>query len=231
VSARSDRYAAWSGLLGGALGVVAGIVQAAAGAQLGAWAGSKADPLPLGLLTIGLSGLALAAALARLRAVGPPGAGNRAAVAAAELLAGLVCFSTVGRLWWAPGALLLSAAAAEIGAAPAGVARVVRGAWPAVLTGILGACLALVAATADTPLPLGLGLAGGLAVAAAPWIAGRSVPVAAAVLLLGALPYAAITWWSVITPLTAVLALVTGAVAIRRRPGPRPRPRPVDAVR
>ncbi|MEY9966851.1 hypothetical protein ABIA33_004916 [Streptacidiphilus sp. MAP12-16] len=225
MSARSDRYAAWSGLLGGALGVVAGIVQAAAGTQLGAWAGSKSNPLPLGLLTIGLSGLALAAALVQLRAIRPPSTGHRAAVAATELVAGLVCFSTVGRLWWAPGALLLSAAAAEISAAPAGVARAVRGAWPAVLTGILGACLMLVAATADTPLPLVLGLAAGLAVAAAPWIAGRSVPVAAGVLLLGALPCAAITWWSAITPLTAVLALVTGTVAIRRRT------RPVDTDR
>jgi hypothetical protein len=220
VSARSERYAAWSGLLGGALGAAAGIVQATVGTQLGAWAGSKADPVPLGLLTIGLSGLALTAALVRLRAGRSPSAGVRATVAGAELVAGLVGFSTVGRLWWLPGALLLAAAAAEISTSPVGVARAVRHAWPAILTGILGVCLMLVAATADAPLLLWLGLAGGLAVAAAPWIAGRSVPFAVGALLLGALPYAAITWWSAITPLAAALALATGTVAIRRRHQP-----------
>jgi len=219
MSARQDRYATGAGLLGGTLGVAAGIVQAAAGAQLGGWAGSKTDPVPLGLLTVALSGLALTAILVRLRAVRAPSAGHRATAAGAELVAGLVCFSTVGRLWWLPGALLLSAAAAEISAGPAGVARAVRRAWPAILTGILGACLMLVATTADTPLPLWLGLAGGLAVATAPWTAVRSARAAAGILLLGALPYAALTWWSAVTPVTAALALVTGTVAIRRHRG------------
>jgi hypothetical protein len=219
VSARSDRYAAWAGLLGGGLGMAAGVAQAVAGTKLGAWAGDKADPVPLGLLTIALSGIAVGAALLRLRADGdgPPDAGRRAAVVGAELVAGLVCFSTVGRLWWLPGALLLSAATAEAGAAPRDVARAVRHAWPAILTGVLGACLMLVAATADAPLPLWTGLAGGLAVAAAPWIADRSVPASVGTLLLGALPCAVITWWTAVTPLTAALALLTGAVAIRRR--------------
>ena len=220
MSTRSERYAAWSGLLGGALGAVAGIVQAAFGTHLGAWAGSKADPIPLGLLTTGLSALALTAVLVRRRAVRSPGGGTRATVAGAELVAGLVGFSTVGRLWWLPGALLLAAAAGEISASPAGVARAVRHAWPAILTGILGVSLMLVAATADRPLLLGLGIFGGLAVAAAPWIASRSVPFAATALLLGALPFAALTWWTVITPLTAALALAAGAVAIRRRHQP-----------
>lgn len=220
MSARSERYAAWSGLLGGALGVAAGIVQAAAGTQLGAWAGSKADPVPLGLLTIGLSGLALTAALVRLRAGRSPSAGVRATAAGAELVAGVVGFSTVGRLWWLPGALLLASAAAEISASPVGVARVVRHAWPAILTGILGVCLMLVAATADSLLLLWLGLFGGLAVAVAPWVAARSVPFAVGALLLGALPFAALTWWTAVTPLTAALALAAGAVAIRRRPRP-----------
>jgi len=217
VSARSDRYAAWAGLLGGVLGVAAGIVQAAVGTELGAWAGSKADPVPLGLLTVGLSGLALSAALVRRRALRPPGAEDRTVVAGAWLVAGTVCFSTVGRLWWLPGVLLLSAVAAEVSAAPVGVARAVRRAWPAILTGILGSCLMLVAATADKPLLLWPGLAAGLAVTAAPWVAGRSVRIAAGILLLGALPYAALTWWSAVTPLIAALALLTGTVAIRRR--------------
>jgi hypothetical protein len=223
VSARRDRYAAWAGLLGGTLGVAAGIVQAVAGTELGAWAGSKADPVPLGLLTIALAGLVLAAIPISLRAGRrQPGAGRRATMAGVELVAGSVCFSTVGRLWWLPGALLLSAAAAEVSAAPADVARVVRRAWPAILTGMLGACLMLVAATADSPLVLWTGLAGGLAVAAVPWIAARSGRIAVGTLLLGALPFAALTWWSAVTPLTAALALLAGTVAIRHPAGTTP---------
>ena len=50
------------------------------------------------------------------------------------------------------------------------------------------------------------------------------------VLLAGALPFAATTWWSVITPLIAVLAILIGAGVIRdagpparvRQPEPEP---------
>lgn len=96
------------------------------------------------------------------------------------------------------------------------VSAVIRRVWPEILTGVLGACLILVASTAGTPLRL-LGLACGLCVAGAPWITDRSTSLAIGVLLLGALPFAAITWWSVVTPVIAALALVTGGVAIRRR--------------
>jgi hypothetical protein len=71
--------------------------------------------------------------------------------------------------------------------------------WPEILTGLLGVCLILVASTAGTALRW-LGLVSGLAVAVAPWIAGRSTPVAAGTLLRGALPVAAITWWSAVIP-------------------------------
>ncbi len=217
MNVRRERFATWSGLLGGLLGVVAGFLQIVAGTKLGAWSGLKADPVPLGALTVALSGVALIAALPRSWR---PGSGHRAAVVAAELVPGLVCFTTVGRLWWLPGVLLLSAAAAEIGAAPAEVARVTRDAWPAILTSMLGVCLILVASTADQPV-LWLGVGCGLTVAAAPWIAGRSVPIAVGALLLRAVLFASITWWTAVTPLVGVLALVTGGVAIRslRRPG------------
>jgi hypothetical protein len=98
----------------------------------------------------------------------------------------------------------------------ADVVRVIRRVWPEILTGLLGICLILVASTASTPLRW-LGLICGLAVAAAPWITDRSIPVAIGALLLGALLFASLTWSTVVTPVIAVLAIVSGVVAIRRR--------------
>jgi hypothetical protein len=55
-----------------------------------------------------------------------------------------------------------------------------------------------------------LGLAGALLILGALAVAPRSRPVAAVLLLLGALPLAVTTWWSVATPLLAVLCLILG---------------------
>ncbi len=75
-----------------------------------------------------------------------------------------------------------------------------------------------------SPLPASLltGLAGlaagGLAVAAAPWVSRRTPELAAALLLAGSVPFAAFTWWSIAAPLTAVLALAIGLpTALRHR--------------
>jgi hypothetical protein len=55
-----------------------------------------------------------------------------------------------------------------------------------------------------------LGLLGAPLIVAALAVAPRSRPTAAGLLLLGALPLAVITWWSVATPLLAVLCLLLG---------------------
>jgi len=225
VNARRDRSAARLGLVGGALGVVAGLVQAVAGRELGSWAGDKADPVPLGLLTVALSAVAVAAGLV-LYAGSVTTGGRRAALVAGLAVPGLMCLSTVGRLWWIPGALLLLAAGTVVAAAPTAVARAVADAWLGVLTTVLGACFVVVAATAR-PVLLVFGAASGLAVAAAPWLGHRLRPVALLVLVLGAVPFAAITWWTLLTLVIAVLALVAGLAAIRDRHRHSPAPNPV----
>ena len=59
------------------------------------------------------------------------------------------------------------------------------------------------------------GLAGGLAILAAVAVGRRYLAAAVAVLVLGALPLAVVTWWSIATPVLAFLALVLGWMAIR----------------
>jgi hypothetical protein len=55
------------------------------------------------------------------------------------------------------------------------------------------------------------------AIAAAAW----SRPLAWLLLPAGALPVAVATWWSIVTPLLAVLALLFGWMVIRRPPASR----------
>lgn len=59
-----------------------------------------------------------------------------------------------------------------------------------------------------------VGVLGAALIAASPCLRSRSWPMASVLLCVGAIPFAILTWWSVITPLLAVLALVCGGVAI-----------------
>jgi hypothetical protein len=99
------------GLLGAALGVIAGLIQWAFGSQIPAWTGEKLHPEQLGLITIALSALALASIHLAIR--GPHRATRqRALLAGVGVLApAAICFTTVGRLWYVPGLLLLVAGA------------------------------------------------------------------------------------------------------------------------
>ncbi len=69
-----------------------------------------------------------------------------------------------------------------------------------------------------------LGLAGALLILAALAVTPRSRAVAAILLLLGALPLAVTTWWSVATPLLAVLCLLLGWPRRRSATGVEPMP-------
>ncbi|TMR95444.1 hypothetical protein [Nonomuraea basaltis] len=211
-----DRIAALAGSAAGVLGIVAGLAATLLGGELGDWAGGKQDPVPLGLVTVALSAVAVAASmdLLRTRTTLGPGPGRRAAIAAGQLLPGLVCFTTVGRLWWVPGSVLVLASAATVSAAPAAVIRAVRGRWLAILTGALGVCFVVVAATADALLALAAMSA--VLVAVSPWVPPVPRRRPAAMLLLGAVPFAVFTWWTLVTPLLAVLALISGLAALRR---------------
>jgi hypothetical protein len=90
------RAAASLGITGSVLGVIAGTVQALVGARIPEWTGAKQEPGSLGLLTIALSLLAGHAAHRQARPNITVKA--RAVYAAALLIPGLLCFSTVGRL-------------------------------------------------------------------------------------------------------------------------------------
>lgn len=90
----------------------------------------------------------------------------------------------------------------------------VRRTWPVVLVGVV-ALLYLWVGLAANGWDRVFGLAGGLFILAAVVVARRSVTAAIVLLLIGALPLAIVTWWSIATPVLAVIALILGWSAIR----------------
>ena len=60
------------------------------------------------------------------------------------------------------------------------------------------------------------GLLGGVLIIAAIGVASRSRPLSTVLLLVGALPLAVLTWWSLVTPVLAVLGVLTGWSASRQ---------------
>lgn len=87
-------------------------------------------------------------------------------------------------------------------------------AWPIGLLGTVALLYAWIGFAA-VGLDRILGLAGALAILAALVLARRSTLAAVAVLLAGALPLPISTWWSIITPLLAILGLLLARPAIR----------------
>lgn len=214
------RFAAWLGLVGGTLGLIAGLVELAAGAEIRSWVGDKNDTTRLGLATILLAAVALNAALALLtgRAVSPQ---RRLAVSAGLLVPGLICFTTVGRLWYLPGALLVGAGvlvAADLRSETHGLAASLDRNWTALLAAVLAAFYVFLGATA-------LGLAGALGIAGGLLVLGLLVArdrtpakLAIPLMLVAAVPFAALTWWSVATPLIGILLIAIGIPALKRDP-------------
>jgi hypothetical protein len=96
----------WLVRVGAALGVVAGVVQSAVGNVIPEWTGDKNDSVQLGLATIGLS-IVAAVCFWQLRRDLPSWA--RSVLMPVFLAAVIVCFTTVGRLWYVPGPLMLAA--------------------------------------------------------------------------------------------------------------------------
>lgn len=210
-----QQTAARLGLAGGALGVLAGGAQAVAGTAIPEWTGDKADPVALGLLTILLSVIALGAASV-LRRTQAPTPALQAVVAAGLVVPGALCISTVGRLWYLPGCLLLLAAGLALAAGGArDVWTVIRTNWTRVLVSLLGAFVLLMAVSAGPVSTIVVGAVGGVALMAAPWVIGQTRALGVVLLLIGTLPFALLTWWSVVTPLLAVLALAIGVTVIR----------------
>ena len=216
------RAAALAGTIGASLGLSAGLAELTFGPSIRSWVGSKADTTRLGLATLVLAGLALVAALALLRRPRAP-APTRLALASGLLIPGVICFTTVGRLWYVPGVLLVGAGIAtvvDVRKERSEVATTLGRKWTAVLTVVLGAFYVFLGATALGLAGI-LGMLGGLlAIALVATRGALPTQVAFGLLLAAALPFAALTWWSVATPLIAILLFVLGVLALRAAPRP-----------
>jgi phosphatidylglycerophosphate synthase len=94
-------------VVGSILGLAAGAVQWALGADIPEWTGNKMHPVQLGIITIALSLLTLAC-VSYLENHREGSLTPRLTVGFLMLAATVVCFTTVGRLWFLPGALLLA---------------------------------------------------------------------------------------------------------------------------
>jgi hypothetical protein len=209
--ARRDPIAARLGAAGAVLGTAAGVVQATWGTHIPEWSGDKNDPVALGVLTVLLSGLAGAAAV-RLRSSAPPSAGVRLAVLVGLAVPGLLCFTTVGRLWYLPGVLLISAAVLALAGSVREIAAYAQAHALRGLVSLLGGFELLMAVSARPVWLAAVGVGCGLALCVAPWLADRRMR--AALIVAGAVPFAALTWWSIATPLLAIVALAVGAPVV-----------------
>ena len=93
--------------------------------------------------------------------------------------------------------------------------------WLRTLVSVLGGFEVLMALRA-TPVLTAVGVLGGLALLVAPWLLARARPVGLLLVGLGTVPFAALTWWTLVGPLLAVVALVLVAAASRRSHPPVP---------
>lgn len=206
--------------LGASLGIVAGLAELTLGPHVRSWVGNKQDTTRLGLATIALSAIALLAAVTWLRRK-DASTGTRLLIVVGLLVPGAICFTTVGRAWYLPGALLLAAAAmpiADLREDARGAAETIGRRWLDVLTVVLGAFYVFLGATALGVAGL-LGVVGGIMIVAVVATSSR-IPsrIAPIVLVAAALPFAVLTWWSIVTPLVAILVVAIGWFALADPP-------------
>lgn len=89
-----------------------------------------------------------------------------------------------------------------------------RAGWT-VLTVVLACGYLWIGVASPQPLLRWPALAGGLLVLGALWLAARNRPIALVALIVGALAPVVTGWWSLVIPLTAVMIILCGAVAVR----------------
>jgi hypothetical protein len=203
--------------VGASAGLIAGLAELALGAHIRSWVGNKQDTTRLGVATITLSAIALLAALTwlRRRDASP---GKRLLIVIGLIVPGVICFTTVGRAWYLPGGLLVVAAAmaaAELREDAREVVDTISRRWLAALTVVLGAFFIFLGVTA-LGVPGTLGIVGGITIIAVIATSSR-VPsgVGSFVLVAAALPFAVLTWWSIVTPLLAIATIAIGWRALR----------------
>jgi hypothetical protein len=204
--------------IGGGVGIAAGIAEATIGSRIPDWSGDKAHPLALGLLTVALS----ASAVVAVRTLRAPTVPRDAALSAITLwlaFVAAVCWTTVGRLWAIPGVLLLAAAGVTLVAC--GWRRFrssVAAGWLRGLVGLLGAFELLMAVSAGPSLSVIAGVLAGGALIAAAVVTRPGRQALVGVLVAASLPFAVLTWWTIVTPLLTVVALAIGLAATRGIP-------------
>ena len=91
--------------------------------------------------------------------------------------------------------------------------------WVRTLVSVLGVFEVLMALRA-TPVLTVVGVLGGLALLVGPWLLARARAVGLLLVGLGTVPFAALTWWTLVGPLLAVVALVLVATTLHRAPVP-----------
>jgi hypothetical protein len=205
---RRHQLAARLGLAGSLIGVTAGLTQASVGDSIPQWTGAKQSPVALGLLTVALSLMAGLAAVRQHRS--DLSAGARAACAFGLVGPGLLCLTTVGRLWFLPAVLLLAAGALTIDSWR-DTAATLAADWWRILFSALGGCQLLMSAGAPAA-PAVVGVLGGASLVAAAWLGHRPRWRFWALVILGTLPFAALAWTSIVPLLVTVEAFAIAAV-------------------
>ena len=212
-SVRRGRLTVWLGLSGSLLGIAAGLVQATVGPRIPEWTGAKQAPIALGLLTVALS---ILAGLATLRQRRPDlSAMSRAACALGLIGPGLLCLSTVGRLWYLPALLMLVAGVLTVDGWRR-TASALASDWLRVLLSALAGCELLMAAAAP-PALLVVGGLGAVALIAAAWVRFERRAYLWTLVLLGTVRFAALAWTSIVPLLLMVAALAITAALPHRR--------------
>lgn len=89
--------------------------------------------------------------------------------------------------------------------------------WLASLISVFGMFEVLMAISAGAATTRLIGLVGGIALIIAPWLAESAQRWGLALVLLGIVPLAITTWWSLVTPLVMVVALALWLPLTRTR--------------
>lgn len=143
------RLAYQLGVIGSVLGALAGLIELTIGAQIRPWIGNKENPAVLGVVTLFLSSMAFGAVISARNLESPTNDG-KLAIFLGVFLPAVICFTTVGRLWYLPGTLLtvtalLLAYQYWFGVEPVGVAGAALNiGWAGRLVAATGSLLILV---------------------------------------------------------------------------------------
>ncbi len=100
------KYIIQIGIVGSLLGIVAGLIELSIGDQILPWIGNKENPVLLGFITLFLSTMAFISVNAT-RNLDTPSNDRKLTIFLGVLLPTVICFTTVGWLWYIPGFLLL----------------------------------------------------------------------------------------------------------------------------